>query len=196
MVIKSAEFKISYGLQSQLPEYDTKEVVISGRSNVGKSSIINKICNRKSLARVSSQPGKTATINYYLVNDFYLVDLPGYGFAKVSHSERKRWDKLINGYFNNRSGKLSVVIQLIDVRHKPSNDDYLMLEYLTFNNIPFIIALTKADKLKKSQQNEAVDTFKEYCKDFSFSDIILTSAEKGDGIQDLLDKVEEFLNKD
>ncbi len=193
MIVKSAEFTTSFGLASQLVEYNEKEVVISGRSNVGKSSIINKMCNRKSLARVSAQPGKTGTINYYKVNDFFLVDLPGYGFAKVSHKERERWDRLINGYFKDRNGKLSVVVQLIDSRHKPSNDDYTMLEYLTYNKIPFIIALTKADKLKKTQQNEAIETFTEYCNGYTYSDIILTSAEKGDGVQNLLDKIEEFL---
>ncbi len=193
MIVKSAEFTTSFGLASQLPEYSEKEVVISGRSNVGKSSIINKMCNRKSLARVSSQPGKTGTINYYKVNDFYLVDLPGYGFAKVSHKERERWDRLINGYFKTRDQKLSVVVQLIDSRHKPSNDDYTMLDYLTYNKIPFIIALTKADKLKKTQQNEAIDTFAEYCKGYTYDSIILTSSEKGDGVQTLLDKIEEFL---
>ncbi len=193
MIVKSAEFTISFGLASQLPEYNEKEVVISGRSNVGKSSIINKMCNRKSLARVSGQPGKTGTINYYKVNDFFLVDLPGYGFAKVSHKERIRWDNLINGYFKSREDKLSVVIQLIDSRHKPSNDDYTMLEYLTYNKIPFIIALTKADKLKKTQYSEAIDTFKDYCQGYTYGDIILTSSEKGDGVQALLDKIEEFL---
>ena len=113
-----AEFKASYGLSSQLPERDRAEIVFSGRSNVGKSSLINKLCNRKSLARVSSTPGKTATINFYTVGGVYLVDLPGYGYAKVAQGERQRWDKLINSYFE-RGRRCALLVQLLDSRHAP-----------------------------------------------------------------------------
>ena len=174
MIIKNAEFSAAYGTNKQLPVSDKSEIVFSGRSNVGKSSLINKLCNRKKLDRVSGEPGKTGTINFYKVNDFHIVDLPGYGFAKVSDKERQRWDKLINSYFE--SGRsINLVVQLIDGRREPSSDDYNMLEYLTYHKIPFVIALTKGDKLNKTQQNAAVEQFKEYCQEFSFSDVILTS---------------------
>lgn len=192
MIIKNAEFFAAYGTNKQLPVSDKAEIVFSGRSNVGKSSLINKLCNRKNLARVSGEPGKTGTINFYNVNDFYVVDLPGYGFAKVSDKERQRWDKLINSYFE--SGRnISLVVQLIDCRREPSNDDYGMLDYLTYHQIPFIIALTKGDKLNKTQQNAAVEQFKEYCREFSFSDIILTSTLKNIGIDTLNSCIESFL---
>ena len=157
-----AEFKASYGLSSQLPERDRAEIVFSGRSNVGKSSLINKLCNRKSLARVSSTPGKTATINFYTVGGVYLVDLPGYGYAKVAQGERQRWDKLINSYFE-RGRRCALLVQLLDSRHAPSADDEMMLEYLAHHEVPFIAALTKADKLKKSQYAETAARFAEIC---------------------------------
>lgn len=192
MIIKKAEFTSAYGTEKQLPASQKPEVVFSGRSNVGKSSLINKFCNRKNLARVSGEPGKTGTINFYSVNDFYIVDLPGYGFAKVSDKERKRWDKLINGYFESGRG-INLVVQLIDCRRRPSEDDYLMLEYLSHHNIPFIIALTKADKLNKTQAARAVSRFEEHCKGYSQQKIILTSADKNVGIDLLHEAVEESL---
>lgn len=194
MIIKKAEFFAAYGTNKQLPASVKPEVVFSGRSNVGKSSLINKLCNRKNLARVSGEPGKTGTINFYTVNDFYIVDLPGYGFAKVSDKERARWDKLINSYFETGRG-INLVVQLIDSRREPSNDDYTMLDYLTHHGIPFVIALTKGDKLNKTQQNAAVEQFKEYCKDFSYSDIILTSTLKNIGIDTLNSTIESFLGE-
>lgn len=192
MIIKKAEFTSAYGTEKQLPASQKPEVVFSGRSNVGKSSLINKFCNRKNLARVSGEPGKTGTINFYSVNDFYIVDLPGYGFAKVSDKERKRWDKLINRYFESGRG-INLVVQLIDCRRRPSEDDYLMLEYLSHHNIPFIIALTKADKLNKTQAAQAVSRFEEHCKGYSQQKIILTSADKNVGIDLLHEAVEESL---
>ena len=194
MIIKKSEFFAAYGTNKQLPASVKPEVVFSGRSNVGKSSLINKLCNRKNLARVSGEPGKTGTINFYTVNDFYIVDLPGYGFAKVSDKERQRWDKLINSYFETGRG-INLVVQLIDSRREPSNDDYIMLDYLTHHNIPFIIALTKGDKLNKTQQNASVEQFKEYCKDYSWSDIILTSTLKNIGIDTLNSTIEQFLGE-
>ena len=194
MIIKKAEFFAAFGTNKQLPASVKPEVVFSGRSNVGKSSLINKLCNRKNLARVSGEPGKTGTINFYTVNDFYIVDLPGYGFAKVSDKERQRWDKLINSYFETGRG-INLVVQLIDCRREPSNDDYMMLEYLSHHNIPFIIALTKGDKLNKTQQNAAVEQFKEYCRGYSWSDIILTSVPKNIGIDTLSSTIEGFLGE-
>ena len=194
MIIKKADFFAAFGTNKQLPASVKPEVVFSGRSNVGKSSLINKLCNRKNLARVSGEPGKTGTINFYTVNDFYIVDLPGYGFAKVSDKERQRWDKLINSYFETGRG-INLVVQLIDCRREPSDDDYMMLEYLSHHKIPFIIALTKGDKLNKTQQNAAVEQFKEYCQGYSWSEIILTSAPKNIGIDTLSSTIETFLGE-
>ncbi len=192
MIIKNAEFRAAYGTNKQLPLSEKSEIVFSGRSNVGKSSLINKFCNRKNLARVSGEPGKTGTINFYTVNDFFIVDLPGYGFAKVSDKERERWDKLINGYFES-GRKINLVVQLIDCRREPSNDDYNMLDYLTYHQIPFVIALTKGDKLNKTQQSSVVDEFKNWCSEFSYSDIILTSTLKNIGIENLAACIERHL---
>ena len=179
-----AEFKASYGLSSQLPERDRAEIVFSGRSNVGKSSLINKLCNRKSLARVSSTPGKTATINFYTVGGVYLVDLPGYGYAKVAQGERQRWDKLINSYFE-RGRRCALLVQLLDCRHAPSADDLQMLEYLHFRKIPFLVALTKADKLKKSEAAAVPAEFEVLCAPYGCKAVVLTSSEKGTGIPEL-----------
>lgn len=179
-----AEFKASYGLSSQLPERDRAEIVFSGRSNVGKSSLINKLCNRKSLARVSSTPGKTATINFYTVGGVYLVDLPGYGYAKVAQGERQRWDKLINSYFE-RGRRCALLVQLLDSRHAPSADDVQMMEYLHFHRIPFVVALTKADKLKKSEMTAQLEEFRITCAPYGCKQVFLTSAEKGIGVEEL-----------
>ena len=147
MNFQLSEFQASYGLSSQLPASDRPEFVFSGRSNVGKSSLINRLCQRKNLARVSATPGKTATINFYRVDTVYFVDLPGYGYAKVSNAERRRWDELINSYFE-AERRTTLLVQLLDSRHAPSADDVQMLEYLQYHQIPFVAALTKADKLK------------------------------------------------
>lgn len=179
-----AEFNAAYGLSSQLPAPSLPEFVFAGRSNVGKSSLINKLCRRKKLARVSGTPGKTATINFYSAGEAFLVDLPGYGYAKTSQSERKRWDGLINGYF---SGKrpIATLVQLLDCRHDPSKDDVRMLEYLQYYEIPFIVALTKADKLKPSQHAATLDTFTGLLAPYACNGVYLTSAEKGTGVEAL-----------
>lgn len=181
-----AEFTAAYGVSSQLPQNERPEFVFSGRSNVGKSSLINKLCNRKKLARVSNTPGKTATINFYTVGDAYLVDLPGYGYAKISASERRRWDELINGYFS-KGRDIRRLIQLLDCRHAPSKDDMGMLEYLDHYKIPFVAALTKSDKIKPSQHGRIVEEFTELLKPYNCLGIYLTSAEKGMGVAELAD---------
>ena len=153
MNYNKADFIASYGISSQLPESDRPELSFSGRSNVGKSSLINKLCNRKNLARVSSTPGKTATINFYAVDDCYFVDLPGYGYA--------------------------------DCRHAPSADDIQMLQYLHYHSIPFVVALTKADKLKKSQLAQTQEEFEKLCLPYGCQKVVLTSGESGYGIPEL-----------
>ena len=192
MNYNQADFKASYGLFSQLPDSDRPELVFSGRSNVGKSNLINKLCNRKKLARVSSTPGKTATINFYEVGDVYFVDLPGYGYARTSASERKRWDELINGYFESDRQR-TVVVQLLDCRHAPSADDMQMMEYLRYHQMPFVAALTKADKLKKSQLAATCDEFETICGPYGCQGVVLTSAENGYGIEELKTVLESFL---
>lgn len=185
----TAAFKASYGLSSQLPASDRPEIVFSGRSNVGKSSLINKLCNRKSLARVSAVPGKTATINFYEVDGIYLVDLPGYGYAKVGRDERRRWDELINSYFAKQRQDV-LLIQLLDSRHAPSADDRTMLEYLRHYDIPFVAALTKADKLKKSQYEATASQFAEICAPYGCQGVFLTSADSGYGVEELRAAIE------
>lgn len=184
MNYQKADFQASYGLSSQLPDSDRPEFVFSGRSNVGKSSLINKLCNRKNLARVSATPGKTATINFYTVDSAYFVDLPGYGYAKVSAADRQRWDQLINSYFD-AARNCVLLVQLLDSRHAPSADDMQMLEYLRYRNIPFVAALTKADKLKKSEIGKKREEFAFLTKEFGCRQIILTSSETGLGIEEL-----------
>ncbi len=191
MNYNKAEFMASYGISSQLPENDRPEITLSGRSNVGKSSLINKLCNRKNLARVSSVPGKTATINFYSVEPCYLVDLPGYGYAKVSNADRARWDELIDRYFEASINRCTLLVQLIDSRHAPTADDIMMMEYLQYHNIPFIVALTKGDKLKKSQYAQTEADFQEICAPYGCKAVVLTSAEKGLGI----DKLHEIFER-
>ena len=192
MNFQKADFIASYGISSQLPESDRVEFVFSGRSNVGKSSLINRRCSRKNLARVSSTPGKTATINFYSVDDLYFVDLPGYGYAKVSNADRDRWDKLINSYFEeNRNNEL--LIQLLDCRHDPSADDVQMLQFLHYHRIPFVIVLTKADKLKKSQIAETQSRFEKIGLQYGSQKVFLTSSEKGTGMEELKQYLESVL---
>ncbi len=179
-----SEFQASYGLSSQLPPSDRPEFVFSGRSNVGKSSLINRLCFRKNLARVSATPGKTATINFYRVDTIYFVDLPGYGYAKVSNADRRRWDELINSYFE-AERSTTLLVQLLDSRHAPSADDLQMLEYLRYHRIPFIAVLTKADKLKKTQQEQALADFTAQLQPYGCQQVFLTSAEKGQGIEEV-----------
>ena len=184
MNYNKSEFMASYGLSRQLPESDRPEIVFSGRSNVGKSSLINKLCNRKNLARVSATPGKTATINFYRIDTAYFVDLPGYGYAKVSNAERDRWDELINSYFE-ADRAVCLLVQLLDSRHAPSADDVQMLEYLRYHNIPIVVALTKADKLKKSQLAKTQEDFENICRPYGCQKVVLTSGENGYGIPEL-----------
>lgn len=189
MNFNKAAFQASYGLSLQLPACDRPEIIFSGRSNVGKSSLINKLCSRKNLARVSATPGKTATINFYQVDTVYFADLPGYGYAKVSASERQRWDDLINRYFE--TGRdYTLLIQLVDSRREPTEDDFQMMDYLRHHRIPFVVALTKCDKLKKSEMAAQEAALRACCEPFGCLDVILTSAENGFGIDALKAAIE------
>lgn len=146
-------FETSYGTASQLKASDMPEIVFSGKSNVGKSTLINKLFNRKALARVSSVPGKTTTVNFFRCGNIRFADLPGYGYAKRSDSEIKRWATLMETFFGSERD-IRLAVQLIDSRHKPSADDMQMLSFLTEREIPFIVALTKIDKLNKTELAE------------------------------------------
>jgi GTP-binding protein len=182
---QTADFVASYGLSSQLPAADRPEIAFSGRSNVGKSSLINKLCSRKNLARVSATPGKTATLNFYSVDGCYLVDLPGYGFAKVSNADRQRWNDLIDRYFAASELRCTLLVQLLDARHAPSAEDRQMLQYLQYHRIPYVIALTKADKLKKSELTAAAEQFRADAEQYGCKAVLLTSAENGLGVESL-----------
>ena len=184
MNFNKAEFVTSFGSFSQLPAPERIEIAFSGRSNVGKSSLINKLFNRKNLARVSAVPGKTATINFYKADNIFIVDLPGYGYAKVAKSEKKRWNELIGGYLS-AERELALVVQLVDFRHPPTNDDLQMINALIDGEIPFIIALTKSDKLSKNQRKERRELLKTELPCSEDLTIIETSADTGEGIDEL-----------
>lgn len=189
MNFNKAEFNSAYGISNQLPLSDVPEIAFAGRSNVGKSSLLNKLFNRKNLARVSSVPGKTITINFYNVDGNRFVDLPGYGYAKISKQERDRFGELMEGYF--QSGRqIKLVVQLIDMRHPPSKDDYNMILFLQQMNIPFIVVLTKADKLKKKEYENRSKLIIDELKDPKYP-VIPFSAVTGLGV----DKIKEIIEK-
>lgn len=184
MNFHKAAFKAAYGTEAQLPESVRAEVAFAGRSNVGKSSLLNKLMFRKGLAKVSSTPGKTATVNFYDVDGVDLVDLPGYGYAKVSKSELGRWSSLIEGYFN-QDRQFALVVSLVDIRHDPSELDRNMVEFLAEAELPFAVALTKADKLSKQKANAQKQRITRTLDLPEGTPVILTSAESGTGIDDL-----------
>lgn len=191
MNYNNAKFHISYRKFEQIPPCDRAEIAFSGRSNVGKSSLINKVFNRKNLARVSATPGKTATINFYELENIYIVDLPGYGYAKVSKAEKQSWNRLIGGYLSSER-ELSLVFQLIDFRHSPTTDDVSMVNYLIDCGFPFVVVLTKADKLSKKQREErrrALLTELPCAEDIT---IIEFSAETGEGVDNIRAIIEEI----
>jgi GTP-binding protein len=194
MKFESAYFELAAGTSQQLPASDMPEIVFAGHSNVGKSSLINKILNRKSLARVSSQPGKTATINFYNLDGARLVDLPGYGFARVSTSEKKRWAELIEGYFN-QERDLRLVVMLIDCRHPASKDDLMMLNYLIDGQFPMKIVLTKVDKLKPTERKKRFDSIPDEL-DVDIEYMLPFSAVTGEGAQELKDIIIECVDED
>lgn len=159
MNYSNAQFEKAYGTFDQLNPSDIPEICFSGRSNVGKSSLINKILGRKAMARVSSKPGKTITINFYKVDGIRLVDLPGYGYAKIAFSEKERWAELMEGYFS--SGRnIPMVFQLIDMRHPATEFDISMLNFLKEAGIPFTVVLTKADKLNKTETEKRLNSIR------------------------------------
>lgn len=193
MNYNNSVFEKAYGTFSQLEKSDLPEVCFSGRSNVGKSSLINKILNRKALARVSTKPGKTVTINFYRIdNKIRLVDLPGYGYAKVPFSEKNRWSELMEGYFN--SGRnIKMVFQLVDMRHPATDFDISMLDFLSQMNIPYTVILTKSDKLNKTEYNERILLINSELQGYIDNvRVIPFSAKSGEGTEEIRSIIEEF----
>ncbi len=191
MDINNVKFEMACGLSSQLPLSDMPEVVFSGRSNVGKSSLINKITNRKNLARVSATPGKTATINFFSLKEFMLVDLPGYGYAKVSDAEKMRWAELVEGYFA-QDRNFALVVQICDIRHKPTADDMQMIEYLDSLGFPFIVVLTKKDKLNKTELSKQLSLYDELLSGYN-TKYYPFSALNGEGVEDIRIAIDQYL---
>ena len=196
MKIKNVELSIVCGITSKLPETDRVEIAFAGKSNVGKSSLINALMNRKALARTSATPGKTQTINFYNINDImYLVDLPGYGYAKVSEREKEQWGKLIERYLHT-SKQLKAVFLLIDIRHEPSANDCMMYEWIVAQGYHPIIIATKLDKLKRSQVQKHVKMVKEGLKLLPGTIVIPFSAETKQGREEIWELIEtNFLNE-
>ncbi len=185
MNIHNVNFVISAVAEQQYPHFSFNEIAMVGRSNVGKSSLINKLLNRKNFARVSSKPGKTITINFYnLDNSLGIVDLPGYGYAKVSKKEKEKWGDMINSYLNSRTN-LKVIFLLVDSRHKPTADDIMMLEWIKYYKKEFYVIATKVDKLKPSLRQETLDLCFD-CLDIDRDKFIPFSAETGEGKDILL----------
>ncbi len=184
------EFKGAFGTSSQIPESKRPEVSFVGRSNVGKSSLINKLFNRKQLARTSSMPGKTSTINFFGTEEIDFVDLPGYGYAKVAKSEKGRWSEMINGYFD-QYRYYALVVSLIDIRHPATKLDEQMIEFLRACKLPFVVALTKADKLSKSQASKQMAAIKKQLDLPQEIAMVVTSSEKGTGIDELRTIIEK-----
>lgn len=197
--ITSAEFLQGVADLRQLPKRELKEVLFIGRSNVGKSSLLNKLCNRKSLARSSATPGKTREINYYLINDeIYFVDLPGYGYAKVPEQMKAGWKKLIEDFLK-RGEPIAIAMQLIDSRQEPTPLDLMMMDWLEYYEIPYVLVLTKSDKLPVSKLGRQIDAYKErfgaQLNEGCCRGIIPFSVVSPDGKGDLMKAVEQSLKQ-
>jgi GTP-binding protein len=193
MVIKNVSLDIVCGITSKIPDTGRPEVAFAGKSNVGKSSLINGLMNRKALARTSAQPGKTQTINFYNINEaMYLVDLPGYGYAKVSAAEKEKWGKMIENYLHT-SKKLQAVFLLIDIRHDPSANDKMMYDWMVYQGFTPIIIATKLDKIKRSQIQKNVKAIREGLKVKPGTVIIPFSSETKQGRDELWEVIDSFV---
>lgn len=193
MKVTKAELVISAVSEKQYPKTNLPEIALAGRSNVGKSSFINKIIGRKNLVRTSSKPGKTRTLNFYLINEaFYFVDVPGYGYAKVSKKEREKWGRMMEEYFETRE-QLELVVLIVDIRHDPTNDDLQMYEYIQYLNIPLLVIATKLDKVPKTKRQRHLNQLK---KSFPSEDvkIIPFSSETGENKEVVWKELEKYLS--
>lgn len=194
MVIKSVNLETVCGITSKLPDNKYPEIAFAGKSNVGKSSLINALMNRKALARTSGQPGKTQTINFYNINsELYFVDLPGYGYAKVSKEVKEKWGKMIEKYLRT-SGQLRAVFLLIDIRHEPTANDVSMYEWILANGYEPIIIATKLDKIKRSQVSKNVKVIRDTLKCRAGTLIIPFSAESKQGREEIYNTIDTLLN--
>lgn len=193
MIIKKAELETVAVKRSQYPEDNVPEIAFAGRSNVGKSSLLNLLTNRKSLARVSGAPGKTRTINFYRINDaFRIVDLPGYGYAKISKSVSENWGQMMEEYFQNRQ-ELRKVVQLVDIRHAPSAQDVQMYEYLRHYGLDGLVVATKADKVSRNEMQKCIKTIRQTLNLGADDLVIPVSALKRQGHDNLLTEIEKLL---
>ena len=193
MQINKSELEAVAVKSVQYPEPGVPEIAFAGRSNVGKSSLLNLLTRRKNLARVSGSPGKTRTINFYRINDeFRIVDLPGYGYARVSKSESEKWGAMMEGYLENREGLLNV-IQLVDIRHKPSAQDVQMYDYLRYFNLDGIVVATKSDKVSSNQRSKNISEIRKTLGMSKSDKIIAVSALKKSGHEALLDEINKLL---
>lgn len=194
MDIKKSDFYITAVSNAQYPKDNRPEIAFIGRSNVGKSTIINTLTNRKGLARVSSAPGKTRVINFFTINeDFYFVDLPGYGFAKVSKQEQQKWGQMIEKYLVSRE-QLKLIVLLLDVRRKPSEDDKTMYEWVKHYGVNFLIVCTKADKVSRSEMLKNIKIIREELQLNDEDSIIPFSALKKSGKEEILNYFDEFVS--
>ena len=193
MVIKNVNLETVCGITSKIPDNPYREVAFSGKSNVGKSSLINALMNRKALARTSAQPGKTQTINFYNINDaMYLVDLPGYGYAKASEEVKAKWGKMIENYLHT-SKQLKAVFLLIDIRHAPSNNDKMMYEWMVYQGFAPILIATKLDKIKRSQIQKQIKLIREGLNVQPGTTIIPFSAETKQGRDEIWELIDSLV---
>lgn len=196
MVIKNVSLETVCGITSTLPDNQYIEFAFAGKSNVGKSSLINGLMNRKALARTSSQPGKTQTINFYNINnEMYFVDLPGYGYAKVSESEKAKWGKMIENYLH-KSRMLRCVFLLIDIRHEPSANDKMMYKWILDQGFEPVIIATKLDKLKRSQVDKAIKTVRDGLKVKPGTKLFPYSAVTKQGREEIYEYIDSFFNSE
>lgn len=192
MKFDKAQYEASYGTSAQLPQSEEAEIAFAGRSNVGKSSLLNKILNRKNLARVSSVPGKTVTVNFFECDGTKLVDLPGYGYAKVNFNEKKRWADLMEGYFN--SGRnIKLVVQLTDMRRPATKDDMDMMRFMQSAGYPFIVVMTKSDKLNKTERTQRLEAVHSELAEFGDVTVIPFSATNGEGVEAVKEAISKAL---
>ena len=194
MKINDVYLVVSAVRRSQYPDDDLKEILLLGRSNVGKSSFINCITNRKKLARTSNTPGKTRNLNFYLLNNnFYIVDVPGYGYAQVSKKEQQKFGLMIEEYLQKRENLVRTFL-LVDARHKPSEDDVLMYKFLKYYNKPVTVIATKIDKIPKSKKDKSIKLILDTLKLEMGDDFLTFSSETGEGKQEILSKIEDIIS--
>lgn len=189
MKIRSSEITMSAVNEKQYPSEGVPEIALAGRSNVGKSSVINGLLNRKNFARTSSTPGKTRTINFYLINnEFYFVDLPGYGYARVSKTEKEKWGSIMEGYLEDRE-ELCAILLLVDVRHEPTADDKMMYDWIKYFGYNCVVVATKADKISRGQYQKHISAIRKKLEMPKEEKVIVTSSSKKIGIDELWDEI-------